>query len=57
MISAEEVVEALAWQGVQAAAAHVDVQSDEAVGAALLREAKAFRVSLLALGAFTHSRV
>lgn len=56
MISVEEVVEALSWQGIQARAVHVEVKDGEAAGAALLRAATTCGVSLLAMGAFTHSR-
>ncbi|WP_419728859.1 universal stress protein [Lichenicola sp.] len=57
MISGEDVVEALSWQGARASVGHVALQPDEGPGAALLREATALGVSLLAMGAFTHSRV
>jgi nucleotide-binding universal stress UspA family protein len=57
MIAAADVVEALSWQGVRARAVHPDILEHENVGAALLREAAALDVSLMALGAFMHSRI
>jgi nucleotide-binding universal stress UspA family protein len=53
-ISAESVVEALSWQGVQARAVHPGIEDGETAGAALLREAASFEISLLALGAFSY---
>lgn len=57
MISIEDVVDALSWQGIQAGAIHVAMRDDEAVGAALLHEVERCGISLMALGAFTHGRI
>jgi len=57
MIEPEEVAEALRWQGVRARVIRIAPQPDEPVGAALLRVAGEEGVSLLAMGAFTHSRL
>jgi nucleotide-binding universal stress UspA family protein len=57
MIAAVDVVDALSWQGIRARATELDLLDHESVGGALLREAAALDVSLIAMGAFTHSRI
>ena len=56
-IPAEDVVEAMTWQGIKASLVRIRPEGDETVGGRLLREAADLDVGLLALGAFTHSRV
>ncbi len=56
-IPAEDVVEAMTWQGINASLVRVAPKSGETIGARMLREAADLDVGLLALGAFTHSRV
>ncbi|WP_428375491.1 universal stress protein [Lichenicoccus sp.] len=56
-IPAEDVAEALSWQGIKGTLVRLAPQADETVGARLLREVAELDVGLLALGAFTHSRV
>ncbi len=56
-IPAEDVVEAMTWQGIKATLVRIMPDADETVGGRLLREVSDLDVGLLALGAFTHSRV
>jgi len=56
-IPPSEVCEALSWQGIRARVVTIVPEEDEEVGAALLRVAKEQDVGMLALGAFTHSRL
>lgn len=56
-IPADDVIESLAWHGIRARRASVVPENKEVIAAALLREAAALDISMMVLGAFTHSRV
>ncbi|MET5020099.1 universal stress protein, partial [Burkholderia pseudomallei] len=47
----------LRWHGIVAEAATLDIEYGTSVGEAILAEAERRHVSMLAMGAYTHSRV
>jgi nucleotide-binding universal stress UspA family protein len=56
-IPAADVIESLSWHGIRARRASIVPGHAESVGGALLKEVTALDISMLVMGAFTHSRV